>query len=215
MQWLYCFFFLSYYVFIIVFCEWLYKKGLHPEYTRKVAHTASTLSCLLIPVCFTSHRYVLVLGILSFLILYIGYRKQLFSSIDSVNRKTYGSYLLPISFGFVYCVFILLQNKLFFVLPILILGISDPLACVFGKMYKSKIVRFNKTAIGSLAFLISTFIISSWVLMLQMDGFQAVGTALGISIITTVVELFSPKGSDNLTIPLSVVGSLLIFSLTF
>jgi dolichol kinase len=49
------------------------------------------------------------------------------------------------------------------------------------------------------------------ILYSQSTGKQITGIALGVSVVVSVVELISPNGSDNLTIPLSVIGSFMLF----
>ncbi|MCL2327285.1 MAG: phosphatidate cytidylyltransferase [Bacteroidetes bacterium] len=211
-QLLYWFLYLSCFFLVIIFCEFLHKKGFSIEYTRKLGHSLSSLSCLFLPFFFTSHWYVLLLTISSFAILYIGNRKQLIHSICSVGRKTFGAYVLPISIGITYYISVWwLQNNLIFIASIAVLAISDPLACYFGKRFKSKILNSGKTIIGTLAFFLSTFIICALLLWSQSAGITIIGIAVGVSVIVSVVELISPKGSDNLTVPLSVIGALLIF----
>ena len=213
-QLLYCFLFLSLFFFIIVFCKFLHKKGLHVEYTRKLGHILSTLSCLFMPICFSSHWYILTLSIFSFAILYIGNRNHLLNPICSIDRKTYGAYLLPISICITYYISIWwLKNNLFFILPITVLAVSDPLACYFGKRYKSKVLKFGKTAIGSLAFFLSSLIICTSILLHQSTEVKTISIALGTSIITSGIELISPNGSDNLTIPLSMIASLVLLDI--
>jgi len=212
LQLLYCFLFFLCFILILVSCEFLHKRGLQVEYTRKLAHSLSTLLCLSVPVFFSSHCYALLFVIGSFFILYIGNKKQLLNSIYFVNRKTYGAYLLPVSIGITFYISQWLQNNLFFILPIVVLAISDPLACYFGQTYKSKILKSGKTVIGTLTFFLSTLIISSFILFHQSAGIKMAGIALGISVTTSGVELMSPNGSDNLTIPLSVIVSLMLFN---
>jgi dolichol kinase len=170
------------------------------------------LSCLFVTSCFSSPWYVLGITIITFSILYIGYRKHLFVSINAVNRKTCGAYLLPVSIGLVYFMSRYLQNEIFFVLPLIILAISDSLACVLGRKYKSKMLAANKTIMGTVVFFLSTFIISCFLLWFPLMEIKSIRMALGLSIVTTGVELISPNGSDNLTIPLSVVVSLLLLN---
>jgi dolichol kinase len=154
---------------------------------------------------------VLILVISSFLILYIGNKKSLLNSICSVDRKTCGAYLLPVSIGVTYYISIWwLQNNLFFILPIVILAISDPLAYYFGTVYKSKRIKSGKTAIGTLAFFLSTFIICSLIFWFQSAEIKNIGIALCISVVVSVIELISPNGTDNLTIPLSVIVLLML-----
>jgi dolichol kinase len=162
-------------------------------------------------VYFSSHWYALLFVVGAFFILYIGKRKQFLCSIHSVERKTYGAFLLPVAIGIAYYVSVWQQDNVFFILPILVLAISDPLACFFGTAYKSKILKSNKTVIGTLVFFLSTLIICITILLHQSADFKSLGIALCISVIVSGIELISPNGSDNLTIPLSVILSLILF----
>ena len=102
LQLLYCFLFFLCFIFILVLCECLYKKGVQVEYTRKLAHTFSTLLCLSVPFYFSSNWYALLFVIGAFSILYMGNKKQRLNSIHAVDRKTYGAFLLPLSIGITY-----------------------------------------------------------------------------------------------------------------
>ncbi len=199
------------FISLIVICELLHKKlNIHSEYTRKLGHSASTLVCLFFPVIFQSYSYVVILGVFSFVLLFSGKYLKLFKSIDSVDRKTEGSYLLPVS---ICSLFIFSgEDTLLFILPILVLGISDPLAGIFGRIYKAKtknVILFNhkfeKTLLGSIVFSISAFLISIISLHLFLyNGNKLFLLSLFIAFITTLVEIISPNGSDNITVPYSV-----------
>ena len=132
-------------------------------------------------------------------------------SIHSVKRKTYGAFLLPVSIGIAYYVSVWQKDNIFFILPVFILAISDPLAYYFGTAYKSKVLKSDKTVIGTLIFFLSALIICTTVLLHQSAGFKSLGIALCISVIVSGIELISPNGSDNLTIPLSVILLLMLF----
>lgn len=211
-QLLYTFVYIIGFIGLLVVCELLYKKSkVSAEYTRKIGHTASTLSTIFFPFIFHSYGYVLSIVIFSFALLYIGKHFMLFKSIESVERKTEGSYLLPLS---ICSLFLLSQgNNLFFILPILVLGISDSLAGISGTLYKdrtSKIVlfkhEFNKTILGTIVFSISTFIISLIVLNLfHFDSIKLILLSLFITCIAAIIEVISPKGTDNITVPHSVL----------
>jgi len=60
-----------------------------------------------------------------------------------------------------------------------------------------------------MAFFLSTLIICTTILLHQPADLKTFGIALGISVIVSAIELISPNGSDNLTIPLSVIILLL------
>ena len=126
LQLLYCFLFFLCFAFILLHCEILYKKGVQVEYTRKIAHSMSTLLCLSVPAFFSSHWNALLFIIASYLVLYIGKRKCFLHSIHSVGRNTYGVFLLPVSIGIAYYVSVWKQNNLFFILHIFVLPAIAP-----------------------------------------------------------------------------------------
>jgi dolichol kinase len=198
---------------VILLSEYLYKRfALQPEYTRKIIHVISTLFSLAFLVVFQSYVYVLLLGLTFFLILFIGKHFNVFKSIDTVERKTVGSYLLPISICLLFFLARENNNKLYFILPVLILGISDPLAGIFGTVYKNKTrkiiifkYQFDKTILGSGVFLISTCIITFIILKLFFyTNIQLYFLSLIIVCGATIVEIISSRGTDNITVPLTV-----------
>jgi dolichol kinase len=148
----------------------------------------------------------LFLGIALSLLLYLGKRYNSFNSIDSVERKTSGSFLLPISISILFILSKVGENDLYFVLPILILGISDPLAGMMGNFSNKKIVfmkkEFDKTYLGSLVFFLSSFIIV--IIVLSYYSYEVINLILIsilISILATLTEFLSSKGFDNLFVP--------------
>ncbi len=209
---------------LIFFSEFLYSKfDIQAEITRKLAHITSTLFSLVFLTTFQSYWYVVILGIIFFLLLYIGKKFNIFKSIFSVRRSTAGSYLLPISICLLFIISKENNNNLLFVLPILTLGISDPLAGIFGTVYKKrtrKIVllkhEFYKTIIGSSVFLLSSFSMSIVVLaFFAFTGIQLILLSLCIAILATFIELISSNGLDNITVPLSVCLVLYLISNNF
>ncbi|MFT5861009.1 MAG: phytol kinase [Flavobacteriaceae bacterium] len=207
------------------------------EMTRKIVHIITGLICLTLPAYVGSHWTVLFLTVSFILILVFSMKWNLLKSINSVNRKTIGSFLFPVSVYLTYWAFSILglndfdanglldyqtDNSawyngaiLYYYLPILILAISDPMATLVGRklqMGKFKVMGTTKTLIGSLGFLVSTLIISYCfisVLDLSMGWIILVCTV--IALVTTVVEALSQKGFDNILIPLSTLLVLYLF----
>ena len=211
--------FLIGFVAIIALTEYLHKRfSLNSEFTRKIAHVLASLSSLVFIFVFDSFWYVLFIGFIFFFVLFIGKYKNAFRSIDSVRRKTGGSYLLPVSICILFYFSNKLDNTLIFVLPILILGISDPLAATFGMAFHNKTRKitildytFDKTILGSMVFFLSTFFIS-W-LTLSFFNYamkEALMLSLVIAILNTFIELISSKGIDNISVPLLTMMLLLL-----
>lgn len=207
--------------FLLVSTELIYRRlGLKGEITRKFAHFTATLSTVTFPYLFEEHWYVLALSVFFFVVLFVSRHGTSLKSIHDISRKSIGSYLLPVSVYIAFLISTILGNKFIFILPMLILAISDPLAGILGlnlKNYNHKIKLFGystkKTWLGSGAFLLSSFLISIIALYFNRMIFDAktFWLALSIAMISTLTELFSKWGSDNLSIPLSVVLLLILF----
>ena len=206
---------------LLIFNELTYRSfGVKGEITRKFAHFTATLATIPFPYIFTSHWYVLVLAIIFFIVLFISRNGTQLKSIHDIDRKSFGSYLLPLSIYLAFLFAGLLDNKLLFILPILVLAVCDPMAGILGLNLKKnnqniRIFGFDtkKTILGSGSFFVSCFIISIIALFYNRMLFdiKTFWLALIIATVSTLVELFSWRGTDNLTIPLSVLLMLVLF----
>lgn len=206
---------------LLVFNELIYRRlGLKGEITRKFAHFTATLSTVTFPYLFTSHWYVLIMAVFFFLILFISRNGTQLKSIHDIDRKSVGSYLLPLAIYLTFLVSDLMDNMFIYILPILILAVCDPMAGILGlniKTYNHKIKIFGfdtkKTLLGSGSFLVSGFIISIIALFFYRMVFdlKTFWLALGIAVVSTLAEMFSWRGTDNLFIPVSVLLMLILF----
>lgn len=217
-QILYTIFYLLAFYGIIRLSEFIYKRyKLHAELTRKLAHFLGSLLSLSFPYLFDSHWYVLFIAVAFFLFFYITNNKGIYPSIHLVKRKSAGSFILPISIYFLFAFYIWTENPIFYILPLVILAVSDPLAGLAGNLIKTKnkeIVIFKyelrKTYVGSLFFFISTFLITI-ILLLYFD-YQTTNRmifALYYALVITFVEMLSKRGYDNITVPIASVLFLL------
>jgi len=176
------------------------------EISRKFAHITSGLLACAFPFAFDSHWWVMAICTSFLGLLYLSAKFNFLKSINSVERKTYGSVLYPIA---IYICFFLNQlftkgsgQFQFYFTSVLILAISDPLAAIIGgnyPLFRFKKIATGKSVGGALAFFISTFIISYS--FLNFD--DKILISLVISLLSTLVELISSNGFDNLFIPLS------------
>ncbi len=206
---------------LLIFNELNYRRlKIEGEITRKFAHFTATLATVPFPYIFPSHWYVLVLALLFFVVLFITQNGKQLKSIHDIKRKSIGSYLLPLSIYVTFLISDLTGSMFVYILPMLILAICDPMAAILGiniKVYNGRIKIFgkklNKTWLGSGAFLASSFIISLIALYFHRGVFdlKSFWLALSIGVVTTLAELISWRGSDNLSIPLSAVLVLVLF----
>ncbi len=203
---------------ILGFSEYLYRKRkISTEYTRKIAHILGSLSSLIFIYIFDSYWYVVGIGIFFFLILFFGKHQKAFNSIDAVKRKTSGSFLLPIAIGGLFVAAKIEGNNLLYVLPVLILGISDPLAGIIGTYFHKKTNNIQlwgkplqKTYLGSMAFFSSATLLSVWALSLHGLFFaQAAAYAIIIATLSTFIEMISTNGFDNILVPFAVFFTIL------
>lgn len=206
---------------LLIFNELNYRRlKVKGEFTRKFAHFTATLAVVPFPYIFPSHWYVLILASIFFAVLFITHQIKQLRSIHDIERKSMGSYLLPLSIYVIFLISDLSDNKFVFILPMLILAISDPMAAVLGaniENYNGKINVFGrkltKTYLGSGAFFTSSFIITIIAIYFHFKVFdlKTFLLAFTIAITGTLAELISWRGSDNLTIPLNVVIVLVLF----
>lgn len=206
---------------LLIFNELIYRR-LSPtgEITRKFAHFSAVLATVPFPYIFLSHWYILVLAFLFAVVLFVTQKGKLLKSIHGIERKSIGSYLLPFAIYITFLFADLLGNKFLYILPMLILAVSDPMAAILGinvKTYNGRIKIFgkklNKTWLGTGAFLASSFVISIIALYFHRTIFdlKTFWLALLVAVVTMFAELISWRGSDNLSIPLSAVLVLVLF----
>jgi len=199
---------------LLVFNELAYRRlKLKGEITRKFAHFSTALATIPFPYIFLSHWHVLVLAVIFAVVLFLTRSKKQLNSIHDIERKSMGSFLLPIAVYVVFYISFEMGNKLIYILPMIILAVCDPIAAILGMSgwkgngnisffrWKSR-----KTYFGSAAFLVTCFVISVIALYYYRQSFdlKTFWLALLIAIVGTLSELICWRGSDNLTIPVSV-----------
>ncbi len=207
-------------ILLLAFNELNYRRmKVKGEITRKFAHFTATIAVVPFPYIFNSHWYVFALALIFFIALFVTQYARQLKSIHDIKRKSIGSYLLPLAIYLTFLMSNLLDHKFLYILPMLILGICDPMAAIVGMSMKKnnhEIVIFGvstgKSMYGSGAFFITSFVVSLIALYFNRGVFEAktFWIALTVAVISTLAEMFSWRGSDNLTIPLSVALTLLL-----
>jgi phytol kinase len=149
----------------------------------------------------------------TFIILnYLSYRFDLVKSMERNEKSSsdMGTVYYSISLFIVVLLDIVLNQSLnagLFVVPILVMAWGDGLSAIIGKRFgQTKLVN-NKTVAGT----ITMFIVAATVVAYFMD--YDVTIVLVISIVATLFELITPRGLDNLSVPLSVYGILYLLTI--
>lgn len=218
--------------FIVLFAlgEILFHKVRVPvEYTRKLVHIGTGIICLTFPFYLSSHWSVLFLTVSFFLILSTSIKMNTLKSINKVDRITRGSFLFPLSVYISFWSYSIFnqdnftgsnldvlnlsdyRSGVYYILPMIILAFSDPLAALIGKRFplgKYSIFGNSKTIIGSLSFFVSACILCIPFIYEVKDSIGSLIIIIGIGFMTTIFEAISNKGYDNILIPLSTVFTL-------
>ncbi len=172
--------------------------------------------CLLFPPIFSSHWWVLALAAVAFVILLITYIKKMLPSVHQTKRFSVGSVLFPMPVYLCFLAAELKGNNLFFYLPVALLAIADTAAEAGGNKWgylTKKFFNGQKSLAGALSFLTIAIIICVvlfWPLYhLPLQEAILIGTFTVL--ITTVAELVTLHGWDNLSIPGVTLGILFLF----
>ena len=201
------------FILLIGFAEYMYHKiKVKAEITRKLVHLGSGVLSLSFHFHFGELWPVLFLCGSFFGILLLSQKTNLLKSINAVSRKTYGATLFPITVAVCFIIQLITGQLTSYFLALLVLSISDPLAALVGKRYPIGIYSIGghqKTLLGSLAFFLSAYAISSLVLVCIGTEYTLgfIGSCLVFAAVSTILEAISKNGLDNLTIPLSIIAT--------
>ncbi len=200
-------------LFVMLIAELAYKVlKLDSEWTRKIAHIGSGIVALSYPLFIQNHLVVLALTISFTIILYISKKFELFSSIFSVDRHSYGELFFVWSSWLLFWLYQYTGNPLYFYLPFGVVVFADPAAALVGKAFpvkKYRLLGHQKSIGGSLAFFAVSFILAYFLAIHYLAETNVFLFSLTQALILTLVEAVSHKGWDNFTIPL--VSVILIY----
>lgn len=182
------------------------------ETQRKLVHVATGLYAVILPLVFAELWPILVLAIAALVVL-LALRTPFVaktgfaSSLHGVTRKSHGELYLVLAVGFL--AFRSQDNAVAYVLPLLILTLSDAAAALVGVTYgrvKLKMEEGAKSVEGTLAFFATTCLIAIITLLLMTDAprLSVVLLSLTIAAFGAMVEANSWKGLDNLFIPVGL-----------
>lgn len=197
------------YLFGILGLTGLLKKvfNISDNSSRKVVHVMVSFSWVIMYkyLGFTIHS---IIPPISFVIInYISVKKDTFSMMELHNeKKNYGTVYYALSF-LILGLITLFNNK--FIIPygigVFCMAFGDGFAAVVGRFFEKYNIKLinNKTLAGS----ITSFILSMLVVIIINCIFNVGYSVLSIFLIglsSSILELISPKGTDNLTVPILV-----------
>lgn len=190
----------------------LLKKG--PAWSRSFAHLSAGLITIPFPWLFASHWWVLTLCLQSCLVLWLTRRLKILPSHHRIAGKSVGSYLFFVSVYLCFIVSLSYGRKELFVVPLLVLSLSDVAAALVGRTMGKRTIPGgktrngnSKTLAGSAAFFITALpvLFLSFYYYLNWNLAASVFMTLLITALSTTMEAYSPFGTDNFSVPFIVL----------
>ena len=187
------------FVLSVALIEYLFRnKNVRKESIRIIIRIFTGLFFIFLYLNFNISYFVLIVFVSLFIMIF-SFTFNIFTSIHSVERKTYGEIFFPL--GVLITLWISYPFSSIFLSSLLILTFADSLAVIPGFLKKSQ----KKTILGSLVFFITSFII----LTLIFQSIDIYITVI-ISLILTFIEFISIYGLDDLFVP-TIASILLLF----
>ena len=197
------------FIFLMIIGGKLFEK-IGKEASRKFIHIMLG-NWWLIAMYFFNNVWFAAFVPLTFVIInYISYKKDIIKVMEREEDKKDGLgtvyyacsllILVIITFG-------VLNKPILGLVPIFVMAFGDGLAAIFGKLIKSKkykVYDTEKSIAGSLTMFIVSFIIISIYLVYINSTFWYLKGII-ISLIITVLEAISIKGTDNITVPIATL----------
>jgi dolichol kinase len=199
-----------YVAILLLFSEKLFKK--YPSLSRKFLHIMTGNIAFLLPI-FETREVMAFLAAGPFILL--TFLMSPYSPIKKIRTRTsgvgHGMGLVYYSISWTILAYTLFDHKEIIALAIIAMSYGDGFASILGKRFgKKKYVIWSdeKSLIGSSVMFVFTFIMGFFVLFyydINID-YILLTYLIIISILVTIVESITPKGLDNLTVPLIAAG---------
>lgn len=203
------------FVFFMIFLATLIQRlfKLSNEFSRKIIHIAVG-HWIFIALYYFEDWYIAIIGPIAFILInFLSYKFTIFKAME-LDQKNPGTIYYPISLAV--CTLLTYSKQPILILPylgIMAMVWGDGMAAVIGKKFPIKMIRPGKSVGGSTTFLFFTFVVSMIYLLVEtshMSMQTIISYSLATAAIGGVIELFSPRNLDNLTVPiiLGVIGFL-------
>ena len=196
---------------IVLIAELLHRyTNTQPEQVRKVVHigtgNAMLFAWLLQLPTWVGITAAGVAGIITL----VSYRLPILPGVNSVGRKSLGTFFYAVSIGILTAVFWPLQLPYYGVIGILIMAWGDGLAAIIGQKYgRHPYLIFGNTksweGTGTM-FIVSYAIVSIVLFSVQGNIWPTWAVGIPVAIAATAVESIAQWGLDNLSVPLLSAG---------
>lgn len=191
------------------------KKVVGPELKRKSFHVISGSFIAFWP-WLMSWRVIELLALGMLIGVVANYQLGAFNFRKGLGRKTYGDAFLAVA---IVAAAYFAGSKIFFALAILNVSLADGLAALIGKRYgknwRYQVFGQAKTVIGTMTFWLVSLIVAAVALLFakhQISFNDYVWMIILLPPIMAALENFSFLGIDNLTVPLTAIAILSVFT---
>lgn len=195
---------------VLTLAAMLRKRGVNPEWTRKLAHVLTAIAVLPMPLLIHSVWTLPAMALFVSAVLWLLRKTGNLAFLDDVKRSHWSEYCFVAAIGVVS--FFSRGDLLLYAAPVLVLGVSDALAAVVGVRFGAHTYTLAGTTRsweGSAACALSAFAVCLALLALTgtFDASAIVRAAL-VGAMVAAVEAASPRGSDNFFIPVTALAVL-------
>lgn len=177
---------------------------LRREAGRKFIHILSAIWVAFWPF-FLSFQTITLLSIVLLVGVVVTRKLKVGRSIHSIERLTSGDILFPVG---IVLASLLTTNKWLFCASLLHIGLADGLAGLIGRHYnlgKYKILGNTKSVLGTATFAVVSIAILVWLFKYSEANLPLIALPFALILvppITAFAENISPRGSDNISVPL-------------
>jgi phytol kinase len=145
-------------------------------------------------------------AVLAGMITLISYWLPILPGVNSVGRKSYGTFFYAVSMGLLIAIFWPLHHPEYAVIGILVMAWGDGLAAIVGQKWGRhpyKVLGNSKSLEGTATLLLVSYIITTFVLYIAHGNLPIVWlVGIPVAIMAVILESISQFGIDNITLPL-------------
>lgn len=176
------------------------------EITRKVVHIGAGHVILLAWWLKIPAWAIVGASVIASWIALFSYVVPILPGINSVGRKSLGTFFYAVSIGVLAAWFWHLDRPQYAAMGILIMAWGDGMAGIIGQFFGKhpyQVFGMKKSWEGSLAMVVASFLVSSAILFVVQGNIWQTWIVAGIvALMATGLETFSCLGIDNLTVPI-------------
>ncbi len=196
-------------VFLVLGLTLLLKKktGADDEVSRKIVHVCVAFAYIPMYFCFGATWHLLIPPAVFIVLNAVSYRRGLFAAMERTDesKKSLGTVYYAVSMTVMAALCLAAPRCLpCYAMGLFCMALGDGFAPIFGAVKRGNRRIFKqRTLYGSLSVLVLCLLVVVVVNALFGMGLPFWATAL-IALAATALELVSPRGLDNLTLPLGV-----------